>query len=108
MDTNRTYELSRQLISSEIDEFDNNPKAFIKAMGWSGKRWNKIDVLKGQLDFTVDDINNLKSILDSSIPRLEREYKVWSPEVTIEMIESNSVCDFLSNLVAQKILDRKF
>lgn len=102
--TMNTYEIARSIILAECEEFDSNPKQYIKSLGWSVEKYSRINELKGDISFDVQDIENLKSIIDSALPFIIKENGADNVvEIGIAIRERNSVSDFECNFIAGKI-----
>lgn len=88
-------QLAQQLLDSEFDNVNHNPADYCRAMGWpSDSDGTKAAIKnKGEITFTSVDVYNLTSIIESN-----------PTDDTIEIAESNSVSDFLTNCVAGHIL----
>lgn len=89
-------EFARNIIHSEIEEFNHNQKAYLEAMGWNENEWP--DINEVILNFNVSDIDQLEyainlNIQDGSIENIDHE----------TIFHSNVVSDFRVNLVAEKI-----
>jgi len=86
------YEVARNTIEAEFYIFDSDPKRYIQSMGWDVKEWPNINLLAGELDYTVKDIESLADIF--------RRHKVTDPD---DEAVSNLQSDYTANLVAEKI-----
>jgi hypothetical protein len=89
LNSKKYYDLADELLTSEFDNFDNNPTDYIKSMAWNVNAYSKIDDYKYELTQSADDIQKLANILDKQNGD----------------IEADAVQDYISNLVAQKIID---
>lgn len=89
--------LAQQLLDSEFEQFDYNPKLYISSIGWdtNSEKFGSINKLQGQLVPIKEDYAVLAAIIESI-----------NTEDTLEATESNTVSDFLNNCVAEKILSK--
>ncbi len=91
-----TLKLAQGLLDNEMEEFDNNPKQFVAGLGWKEELQNKSIKLSEQLSINLKDYESLQSIIDKQLEE--------NPDLdTIDIVESNSVRDFLTNCIAGKI-----
>ncbi len=86
------YELARTLIDSEYENFASSPVEYIQSMGWNASDFKDI---KG-ISFSVSDIESLAEIL--------KRKKIKN---AIDASEDNAVSDYLTNHIAEKILEFK-
>src|SRR4051794_40558639 len=93
-----TKKVAQGLLDNEFENFANDPKAYCKAMGWDvNSEATKTAIKhKDDLTFTVEDVQNLKSILDSMSPDTD----------VLDVMDSNAVSDFLPNCVASHIIGK--
>jgi uncharacterized protein YaaR (DUF327 family) len=96
MEHQEAKQLAQQLLDSEFESFSNNPAEYCRAMGWDkqSKGTHAAISKKDEVTFTVKDVEKLTSIIEKN-----------PSEDYIEIAESNSVSDFLTNCVADKITD---
>jgi len=102
LDKKFTYELAREILNGEIDEFDNNPEGYICSMAWNIADWSDISKLRHGIGFTVTEIENLKAILDVAVPKIINQSKSIT-ELSISLRELSAASDFVSNYVAREI-----
>ena len=95
-----TLNLSQQIIDSEFDNFVHSPKDYIRSMGWDKNKYKDLEEKAKNICPDQQDYYNLRYIIDGIIS--SSCYEV----TTIEIMESNSVSDFLTNLIAKKILEQ--
>lgn len=93
MEKQKALSLSQRLLDAEFDEFSQSPFAYCVSMGWTPGSDAVIRAIE-RVDLypTKDDYNNLASIIESI-----------NSEDSLEILESNSVSDFLVNCVAKHI-----
>ncbi len=91
-----TEQLSKELLDSELNEFNHNPSGYVASLGWSKDLQKRAVPLSETLAATTQDYQNLKSIIDSIVHTNHEA-------TTIDVVESNSVSDFLCNCIAGKI-----
>ena len=96
-------EIAQVCMDIEFDRLNDNPIATIRSMGWD---LNKYKTAKDyEYEFTDDDVQKLSSIIAETIIA-----KKWSPTDSIapyhDIIEWDEVADYLTNLVAGKIIDK--
>ena len=103
METKTAKTLAQNLLDSEFETFDHNPKLYLESLGWDTKqdkilifffKFASIQKLKGVLYPTAEDIENLTSILES----------IDDTEEPADIPSNNSVSDFISNCVAEHII----
>ena len=90
----QTYIIACNWIDSEISQFDNNPKGYLEAIGWSTENYPKIDLLKNKIYPTRQDIEQLQNIIDSGLK---------TESSLINIAEGNSTSNFLVNYVSGEI-----
>jgi hypothetical protein len=82
METKKAVLLANNLIDSEFENFNHNPKGYIESMGWdSKKKFASIDKLKGQLCPSAEDIINLRKIIESDCFML---LAIWNTKLSIK------------------------
>jgi hypothetical protein len=97
------YELARETLNHELDGFDNSPEKYICSIGWQAAEYPFIGSMRGLITPTVEDYKNLASIMESrSLTEEAQNYE--GADLTLYILESGSVSDFLSNYVAGQIL----
>lgn len=95
MEKSRAINLSRQLLNSEFDEFINNPVNYSQSAGWNPGSDSIVKAIKEGISPSKDDYNNLALIIESI-----------DSEDALEIIESNTISDFLVNCVAEHIFQK--
>lgn len=95
MNKQQSVHLAQQLLDSEFENANHKPTLYCLAMGWSLQSSSTKKAVKkqGKLAPSVEDIQNLASIIES----------IGSDDV-IEITENNTVSDFLCNCVATHIV----
>lgn len=98
MEKQKANNLAHELLESEFNEFRYNPVGYCKAMGWkeNSPSTHLAKKKQGVLNFTDKDVEKLTNIIENS-----------GSEDVIEVAESNSVSDFLTNCVAGHIVSFK-
>jgi len=62
--TEINYEISRDMISREIEEFEHDPRGFLESMGWKCEDKYKKIAEDEELDFSVEDIEKIAGMQD--------------------------------------------
>ena len=79
----KNYEIARNLISNEIEDFENDPKGYVESMGW--EYTDEYKRIVEEINYDVDDIEKISNSLSPTSNDLER--------------------DVVTNMVAGKIID---
>ncbi len=94
MNRQQCINVAQFLLDGEFEAVNNDPVSYCASMGWNSNSdgTNRARNKKGKLAPSADDVQNLASIIESI-----------DSEDTLEISESNTVSDFLSNCVATHI-----
>jgi hypothetical protein len=94
MEYQNALQTAQTLLDGEFSEFNYNAIAYCESMGWDvkGKATKKAIRKQGTLSPNANDIEGLAQIIHSI-----------DTESTMEVVENNSVSDFLCNTVAGHI-----
>lgn len=96
MEKNKAINLSKQLLDLEFNEFANNPVKYCQSAGWNpGSDSIAKAIEDNNFAPSKDDYNNLALIIESI-----------DSEDALEIIENNTVSDFLVNCVAEHIFQK--
>lgn len=93
VDVEDWHEVAYDLIDSELNNFDQDPKGFIKSMGWPMEKFKNISKLKGEISITSSETDRLAKMLETG-----------ESEDLEDAIYSDLTSDYVTNLIAQKIL----
>src|ERR1017187_4623988 len=102
MDQEQAYQIASEQIDLEIMEFDHNPKEYLLALGWTVTNYPNIEKLIYKIVPTKTDVQRLAVIINREA-KIADEIGYSGAERMLEILQSNSMNDFLCNFIARKI-----